>query len=98
MLAVAKALVTNPRVLVVDELSLGLAPLIIDDIYAALSQARVEYNVTIVLIEQYIDRALAFADSAMLMVHGREAWKGASDENADGLIRSFLSGQAEGAA
>lgn len=98
MLAVAKALITDPDVLVVDELSLGLAPLVINDIYTALGQARVKNNVTIVLIEQYIDRALSFADRAMLMVHGHEVWNGPADSNADGIVRGFLSGNAEGAA
>ena len=98
MLAVAKALITQPDVLVVDELSLGLAPLVINDIYTALAQARVENNVTIVLIEQYIDRALSFADRALLMVHGHEVWNGPADSNADGIVRGFLSGTAEGAA
>jgi len=94
MLAVAKALITEPDVLVVDELSLGLAPLVIADIYTALAQARVKNNVTIVLIEQYIDRALSFADRAMLMVHGHEVWNGPADSNADSIVRSFLSGEA----
>lgn len=93
MLAVAKALITDPQVLVVDELSLGLAPLIIEDIYVALAQAREKNNVTIVLIEQYIDRALSFADRAMLMVHGHEVWNGPADSNADGIVRGFLSGE-----
>jgi branched-chain amino acid transport system ATP-binding protein len=93
MLAVAKALITDPQVLVVDELSLGLAPLIIEDIYVALAQARERNNVTIVLIEQYIDRALSFADRAMLMVHGHEVWNGPADSNADGIVRGFLSGE-----
>ena len=93
MLAVAKALITEPQVLVVDELSLGLAPLIIADIYTALAQAREKNNVTIVLIEQYIDRALSFADRAMLMVHGHEVWNGPADSNADGIVRGFLSGE-----
>ena len=94
MLAVAKALITDPDVLVVDELSLGLAPLVIADIYTALAQARIKNNVTIVLIEQYIDRALSFADRAMLMVHGHEVWNGPADSNADSIVRSFLSGEA----
>ncbi|MDO9485997.1 MAG: ABC transporter ATP-binding protein [Actinomycetota bacterium] len=94
MLAVAKALITEPDVLVVDELSLGLAPIVIADIYTALAAARVKNNVTIVLIEQYIDRALSFADRAMLMVHGHEVWNGPADSNADSIVRSFLSGEA----
>jgi branched-chain amino acid transport system ATP-binding protein len=93
MLAVSKALIADPEVIVVDELSLGLAPLIIDDIYTALGKAREANNVTIVLIEQYIDRALGFADRALLMVHGHEVWSGPADSNADGIVRGFLSGE-----
>ena len=93
MLAVSKALIADPQVIVVDELSLGLAPLIIDDIYTALGKAREANNVTIVLIEQYIDRALSFADRALLMVHGHEVWSGPADSNADGIVRGFLSGE-----
>jgi len=89
MLAVGRALVTEPRLMVVDELSLGLAPLIIDDIYTAMTTAR-ETGTTMVLIEQYVERALAFADEALVLRRGVVVWSGAADGAAEQVAHSYL--------
>lgn len=70
MLAMARALVTNPAVLLVDELSMGLAPLIVRQLYEVLAQIA-EQGVTVVAVEQFADTALAVADFAAVMTHGR---------------------------
>jgi len=70
MLAMARALVTNPAVLLVDELSMGLAPLIVRQLYEVLAQIA-EQGVTVVAVEQFADMALAVADFAAVMTHGR---------------------------
>jgi branched-chain amino acid transport system ATP-binding protein len=75
MLSLAKALARWPRVLVADEIGLGLAPKVIDELYAQLGQARRD-GLTVVLIEQYLDRALAFADRAAVLDRGTIAWSG----------------------
>jgi branched-chain amino acid transport system ATP-binding protein len=89
MLAVGRALVTKPQLMVVDELSLGLAPLIIDDIYTAMTTAR-EAGTTMVLIEQYVERALAFADEALVLRRGVVVWSGAADGAAEEVAHSYM--------
>jgi branched-chain amino acid transport system ATP-binding protein len=89
MLAVARALMTKPEVLVADEVSLGLAPMIIDDIYAAWDTVRTT-GLTMVVIEQYVERALAFADRALVLRRGRVLWTGAADGAADHIVHSYL--------
>jgi branched-chain amino acid transport system ATP-binding protein len=72
MLAMARALVSNPAVLLVDELSMGLAPLIVKQLYEVLAQIAAD-GVTVVAVEQFADTALAVADFAAVMTHGRIA-------------------------
>jgi branched-chain amino acid transport system ATP-binding protein len=72
MLAMARALVTDPAVLLVDELSMGLAPLIVKQLYEVLAQIAAE-GVTVVAVEQFADTALAVADLAAVMIGGRIA-------------------------
>jgi branched-chain amino acid transport system ATP-binding protein len=82
MLSLARVLVRPPRLLVVDELSLGLAPIAIDDVYATLEVVRQE-GTTLLLIEQYVGHALRFADSVVLLQHGEVVFDGAADELGD---------------
>jgi branched-chain amino acid transport system ATP-binding protein len=69
MLSLARVLVRAPRLLVVDELSLGLGPIIIDEVYATLDKAR-QTGTTLLLIEQYVGHAMRMADSIVLLQHG----------------------------
>jgi branched-chain amino acid transport system ATP-binding protein len=83
MLALARVLAAPPRLLVADEMSLGLAPRMVDVVFNGLHAAR-RQGVTVVLVEQYVDRALAFADDAIVMRHGEVAWAGpAADAHAE---------------
>ncbi|MEX2256818.1 MAG: ATP-binding cassette domain-containing protein, partial [Acidimicrobiia bacterium] len=75
MLSLARVLVRPPRLLIVDELSLGLAPIIIDEVYATLAQVRQE-GTALLLIEQYVGHALELADSVVLLQHGEVAYDG----------------------
>ncbi|MER9936213.1 ABC transporter ATP-binding protein [Mesorhizobium sp. M0088] len=70
MVAIGRALMSNPQLLLCDEISLGLAPVVIRDIYAALPRIR-ESGAAIVLVEQDIGRALAVADRVYCMMEGR---------------------------
>ncbi|RWC30556.1 ABC transporter ATP-binding protein [Mesorhizobium sp.] len=70
MVAIGRALMSNPELLLCDEISLGLAPVIIRDIYAALPRIR-EDGAAIVLVEQDIGKALAVADRVYCMMEGR---------------------------
>jgi branched-chain amino acid transport system ATP-binding protein len=69
MLAIARAVVTDPALLLVDELSMGLAPLIVKELYDVLGQLSAE-GMAVLLVEQFARTALAIADFAALMVHG----------------------------
>ncbi|QND63213.1 ABC transporter ATP-binding protein [Mesorhizobium loti] len=70
MVAIGRALMSNPELLLCDEISLGLAPVVIRDIYAALPRVR-EGGAAIVLVEQDIGKALAVADRVYCMMEGR---------------------------
>jgi branched-chain amino acid transport system ATP-binding protein len=93
MLAIARALVAEPRVLIFDELSLGLAPQVIDRIYPVLEQVR-DWGIGIVLIEQNVHRALAQADRVYLMERGQVSYAGTpADLEERGLLHAAYFGQ-----
>lgn len=75
MLAIGRALMANPRLLLCDELSLGLAPIIIRDIYAAMPGIHAE-GTTILIVEQDINRALEASDRVYCMQKGRITLEG----------------------
>jgi len=75
MVAIGRALMSNPRLLLCDEISLGLAPIVIRDIYAALPVIRAE-GTTIMLVEQDIVQALAVADRVICLQEGRATLEG----------------------
>src|SRR5215472_1141517 len=75
MLAIGRALMANPRLLLCDELSLGLAPIVIRDIYAAMPGIRAE-GTTLLIVEQDIQRALRVADRVYCMQKGRVTLQG----------------------
>jgi branched-chain amino acid transport system ATP-binding protein len=75
MVAVGRALMANPRLLLCDEISLGLAPVIVRDIYRALPAIRAE-GVSIVLVEQDVGQALKVADRVICLQEGRVALEG----------------------
>ena len=70
MVAIARALMSNPRLLLCDEISLGLAPVVIKSIYEAFPAIRAE-GTTLVVVEQDIGRALAMADAVTCLQEGR---------------------------
>jgi len=89
MLTLSRVLAKPPRLLIADEMSLGLAPKLVDDVFEALDQARAEH-VTIVLIEQYVERALGFADDAIVLQRGKVGWRGPASEGAEAVIKTYL--------
>jgi branched-chain amino acid transport system ATP-binding protein len=78
-LAIARALLSRPRLLLLDEPSLGLAPVVIDVVFDALEELRSE-GVTILLVEQNAARAVEFADRAYILRTGRVAHSGTREE------------------
>jgi len=79
MCAVGRALMANPRVLLLDELSLGLAPVVIKPLYATLAAIARE-GTTVVLVEQDVTQALATAARAYCLLEGRISLQGPTDE------------------
>jgi branched-chain amino acid transport system ATP-binding protein len=79
MVAIGRALMSNPEVLLCDEISLGLAPVVIKDIYAALPKIRAT-GASIILVEQDISRALSAADRIYCMMEGRVTLTGKASE------------------
>jgi branched-chain amino acid transport system ATP-binding protein len=76
MLALARVLVRPPRLLLVDELSLGLAPRLVIELMEILQRLRDEMGLTVVLVEQNAAAALRIADYAYVMEHGRIVYEG----------------------
>ncbi len=77
--AIGRALMTNPRVLLLDEVSLGLAPVVVDRVYESL-QGLIERGVTLVLVEQDLGRALRVATRVACMLEGRVVLEGTPAE------------------
>jgi branched-chain amino acid transport system ATP-binding protein len=69
MLAIGRALMARPRLIIFDEISLGLAPVVMDKLYEALAVLK-QAGMTLIIIEQDVDRALALADHAYVLEHG----------------------------
>ncbi len=89
MLSLARVLAAPPRLLVADEMSLGLAPRLVELVFESLGAARAE-GVTVLLIEQYVERALELADEAVILRRGRVAWHGPASEAGDELVAGYL--------
>jgi branched-chain amino acid transport system ATP-binding protein len=77
--AIGRALITNPRLLLLDEVSLGLAPLAVEDVYRSLATVIAE-GATVIIVEQDLTRAAAVADRVVCMLEGRIVLEGAAGE------------------
>jgi branched-chain amino acid transport system ATP-binding protein len=93
MLALARALAVSPKLVIADEMSLGLAPLVAESVFEGLEDAR-RSGITIVLSEQFVHRALAMADSCVILTRGRVGWSGPASEAGQEVIDRYL-GEAE---
>jgi len=93
MLALARALAVSPKLVVADELSLGLAPLVTESVFEGLEAAR-QSGITIVLTEQFVHRALSMADACVILTRGNVGWSGQASEAGQEVIDRYL-GEAE---
>jgi ABC-type branched-subunit amino acid transport system ATPase component len=89
MLSLARALATAPKLIVADEMSLGLAPRLVDLVFDGLARAR-ETGVSIIMIEQYVHRALAFADDCLVLQRGELAWHGPTGQAGSEVLSRYL--------
>ena len=97
MLAIAQAMMREPKLLMLDEPSLGLAPVLVDQVLGAILTLRAQ-RVAILLVEQMIERALEIADDAYVMQNGRVIASGPAGEIAtgDALHAAFMGDHAVG--
>lgn len=93
MVAIGRALMSNPRILLCDEISLGLAPVVIRDIYAAVPRIK-ESGASIVVVEQDIGQALKVSDRVYCMMEGRVTLSGKPDELSRDAIHNAYFGAA----
>jgi branched-chain amino acid transport system ATP-binding protein len=86
LLSLAKVLVIPPKLLIADELSLGLAPMVIDDVYKGLREIN-KLGTSLLVVEQQVDRVLDIADKAIIVEHGTVAYDGAPSGATQGMER-----------
>lgn len=79
MLAIGRALVTNPRLLILDEATEGLAPLIRDEIWACLARLRSEGQ-SVLVVDKYVEKLIGLADRHTIIERGQVVWAGSSAE------------------
>ena len=92
MLAMARGLATDPALLLLDELSMGLAPIIVEELYELVAQIA-HAGVSILVVEQFASTVLGVADLAAVLVHGRVARVGTPHELQDELSKAYLGGE-----
>ena len=89
--AIGRALLANPEVLLLDEVSLGLSPAAIEGVYQSLAQVKEARDMVMVVVEQDLDRALRFADHIICVAEGRAALQGApSDFTRDQITAAYF--------
>ncbi|MEA3077757.1 MAG: branched-chain amino acid transport system ATP-binding protein [Actinomycetota bacterium] len=98
MLAVARALMPAPRLLLVDELSLGLAPMIVNELYEILRNVNADLGTSMLIVEQFVHMALENSNRAYVLSKGEVVMSGSSAEllSDDSIIATYLGGEATG--
>jgi len=91
MLSMARALATEPSLLLLDELSMGLAPIIVQGLYEQVAEIARD-GLTIVVVEQFAHEVLGVADTAAIMLHGRVRRIGPPEQIAEELTEAYLAG------
>ena len=97
MLAIGRALMARPRLLMIDEVSLGLMPKAVDVCYAAVARLK-QQGLTVLLVEQSTKRALEVADRVCVLESGRIVWQGSAEEarSDPAMIEAYMGLQEEG--
>ncbi len=89
MLSMARVLVEAPKLLVADELSLGLAPIVVEEIYRELARLR-EEGTALLIVEQHVNQALALCDRVVLLEHGSVSWAGPAADAASRVVAQLF--------
>ncbi len=90
MLAIGRALMTNPRLLILDEATEGLAPIVRQEIWAALRRLKQETNVAILLIDKSLKELAAVSDRAVILERGRTVWSGVMGELTHDITERYV--------
>jgi branched-chain amino acid transport system ATP-binding protein len=80
MLAMARAMIQQPKVLLIDEMSMGLAPIVVEDLFTAVRRIADEHECAVVLVEQHVGLALQIADDAAVLTRGSIVLQGSATE------------------
>lgn len=96
MLSLARVLAEPPRLLIADEMSLGLAPRLVAEVFSVLGRIRDE-GVAVILVEQFVDRAVDLADRAVILRRGSVVWQGDASEASGEVVAHYLGGEKAGA-
>ena len=88
MLSIARVMVEVPKVLIADELSLGLAPIVVGELYSGLARLRDE-GTALLIVEQQVSHALQLSNRVVMLDHGAVSWRGSSDEAGSVLTDAF---------
>ena len=96
MLAIARALMSAPRLLLVDEPSVGLAPILVSHTVAKIRELKERYGLTVLMAEQNFHQAIRFADRGYIIVHGEIVFEGRSVAELEGnaLVKNYYLGAA----
>lgn len=89
MVSLARGLAVPPKVIIADELSLGLAPKVVDMVFESLAGAK-SLGVTMILIEQFVHRALSISDSCVILRRGQLVWSGPASSAAEQALAQYI--------
>ncbi len=89
MLSLGRALAVEPKLLIADEMSLGLAPIVVDSVFQSLEQVR-DSGISVLLIEQFVHRALGIANHCVILARGRVGWSGPAAEAGSEVLDRYL--------
>jgi branched-chain amino acid transport system ATP-binding protein len=90
MLVIGRALMTNPRLLLLDEATEGLAPIVRQEIWSAIATLRRETGLAILIVDKSLAELRAVADRAMIVQRGRSVWSGVFDDLTEDMSRDYI--------
>ena len=90
MLAIGRALMTNPRLLILDEATEGLAPIIRQEIWSAVGSLKAQRGLSILVIDKSVKELRAVCDSAVILERGRSVWRGAMTDLSGNITQTHL--------